>query len=156
MKITDDYIRGFVDGEGTFSVSILWNSSMKTGFQIVPYFSIGLSMKDENREILDIIKRRFGVGEIYVGDSYVHYTVESIVELNKCIIPFFERNTLIVKRRDFEIWREIVKHMSKGNHLTKHGLKTYIVPLIEELYNLRKEKRPRKVLEEMKKALGMT
>jgi len=40
MKLDPNWIAGFTDGEGTFYVGINKNSTMKTGFQILPEFRI--------------------------------------------------------------------------------------------------------------------
>jgi hypothetical protein len=153
-ELTVDYIRGFVDGEGSFHVGIEPNKSMRTGFQLVPKFSVGLSDKAENREVLEAIRRTLGVGKVYANSNHVEYIVEKIGDLTRYVIPFFEKNPLIIKRADFDVWKQIIKHINRGDHLTKYGMRTYIIPLIEKLYSLRKEKRPRTGLLQLKKALG--
>ena len=36
----DSYIAGYVDGEGSFSVSVQRNSSCRVGFQLIPEFHV--------------------------------------------------------------------------------------------------------------------
>jgi hypothetical protein len=155
VELSVDYIRGFVDGEGSFYVSLQHNAGSRVGFQVIPMFMIGLSHGKKNQEVLEGIKRTLGIGKVYVGSYNVKYVVENVRDLNRYVIPFFEKNSLILKNSDFEVWKEIVKHVNRGNHLTRYGLRTYIIPLIEKLYTLRKERSQRTILMQMKKALGL-
>ena len=40
MKLDSQWITGFVDGEGCFHVGINPHPSMKTGFQVLPEFTV--------------------------------------------------------------------------------------------------------------------
>ena len=58
----DAYIAGFVDGEGSFHVAICRNDGTRAGWQLVPEFRV--SQNVERREVLDLIARRLGCGQI--------------------------------------------------------------------------------------------
>ena len=58
----DGYIAGYVDGEGSFSVTVNRNSTSKLKFQLVPEFHV--SQNGDRREVLDLIKRRLDCGYI--------------------------------------------------------------------------------------------
>src|SRR2546430_15628545 len=51
------------------------------------------------------------------------YQVRNLSDITKIIIPHFEKYPLITKKQsDFLLFKEIVKLMNKGEHLTKEGL----------------------------------
>ena len=51
FSLNPEWITGFTDGEGCFSVQITKSSSPNPGFTVKPYFSISLHKKDQ--EIID-------------------------------------------------------------------------------------------------------
>ena len=52
----DCYIAGFVDGEGSFSVSVQRNTSCRVGYQLVPEFHV--SQNADRAQVLELIKTR--------------------------------------------------------------------------------------------------
>jgi hypothetical protein len=58
----DAYIAGYVDGEGSFHVAVQRNACTKVGWQLVPEFHV--SQNRERRQVLDLIRTRFGCGRI--------------------------------------------------------------------------------------------
>ena len=51
------------------------------------------------------------------------YFIRSIHDLDKKIIPFFERNRLrTYKYKDFQVFRKIIKLMIAGRHKSEKGL----------------------------------
>ncbi len=62
MKLTADWVCGFVDGEGTFWISIEPQPKMKLGRQARIGFKITQGIK--NLEILYTVKKMFGVGTV--------------------------------------------------------------------------------------------
>ena|SRR5487761_1200972 len=58
----DGYIAGYVDGEGSFSITVNRNSTSKLKFQLVPKFHV--SQNGDRREVLDMIKQRLDCGYI--------------------------------------------------------------------------------------------
>ena len=133
MHLTEDYVVGLVDGEGSFTAFVR-NLNQSTErirrTRIEPRFYIKLIDKD--RAVLDLLKSFFGCGSVYYQkDSRVNhqncyrYEVFNREELNKIIIPFFKKHPLQFpsKAKDFEIFCEIMKAIEKEEHLTDKGLK---------------------------------
>src|SRR5438270_5869503 len=58
----DAYIAGYVDGEGSFHVALQRNPTTRGGYQLVPEFHV--SQAPERRQVLDLIRDRFGCGRI--------------------------------------------------------------------------------------------
>jgi hypothetical protein len=98
---------------------------MSLGWQVLPEFRIVQHEKDEN--VLYKIKEYFGFGNVKINRTDFHGTrkefrVRGLENLNK-IINFFEINKLNTsKRKDFEIFSEVIKMMNNKEHLTKDGL----------------------------------
>ena len=119
----DGYIAGYVDGEGSFSVTVNRNQSSRFKLQLVPEFHV--SQNGDRREVLDEIQRRLDCGYIKRNgrkDRVMVYVVRRRSDLLTKVIPFFERNPLISsKQREFETFAKVVKAMAVGNHLAESG-----------------------------------
>jgi len=121
----DGYISGYVDGEGTFSISVQINPSCKAGMQLIPEFHV--SQNRERCEVLEIIRERLGCGKIKSngrkGDVLV-LSVRKHRDLLEKVIPFFEKSPLLSsKQKEFEVFASIVKRMAAREHQSKEGLR---------------------------------
>jgi hypothetical protein len=119
----DGYIAGYVDGEGSFSVTVNRNPTSRLKFQLVPEFHV--SQNGDRREVLDLIKLRLGCGYIKRNgrkDRAMVFVVRRRQDLIAKVIPFFERNPLISsKHKEFKTFASIVKAMALGEHNTELG-----------------------------------
>ena len=119
----DGYIAGYVDGEGSFSVSVQRNRTCRVGFQLVPEFHV--SQNGDRAQVLELIHERLGCGYIKPNskrDRALVYVVRERRALLESVIPFFERVPLISsKRADFEKFARVVRGMAQGQHLTLVG-----------------------------------
>ena len=86
MMLSDDWIVGFVDGEGCFSYSLLKNDSLSFGYQIQGEFTVVQHKKDI--ALLYQLKSNFQCGSVAVnhGDRS-HWRVKNLDQLLKIIIP---------------------------------------------------------------------
>jgi hypothetical protein len=121
-RLDAKWIVGFTDGEGCFHISINKIPEMSLGWQVLPEFRIV-----QNENVLYKIKEYFGFGDVKINRTDFHGTrkefrVRGIDNLNK-IVEFFNKNKLNTsKRKDFEIFSEVIDLMNKKEHLTKQGL----------------------------------
>ena len=139
-----NWIVGFVDGEGCFTVSFFTHpkSRLRLKWQVFPEFVITQEMKSQRA--LQRIKKFFGCGKIYLNkrrDNHHEHLLKFVVrdrnDLLTKIIPFFEENVLIsAKKNDFRIFAKIVKMMQKGKHLQEKGLNA--IRLMVQKMNTRK------------------
>ncbi|MBI2444100.1 MAG: LAGLIDADG family homing endonuclease [Candidatus Magasanikbacteria bacterium] len=122
------YVAGFIDGEGSFSVSINRHKTLKSGIEIKAEFEIELRADD--REILERIVATIGCGKIY-DCSYERYgwyphaklKVTSTREMEEKLFPFLDRYPLQAKKRKvYELFRQIVLLFRQKAHLTEAGL----------------------------------
>lgn len=121
-KLNPYYITGFVDGEGSFIISVNPYSRYSTGYKVKATFSIGLHKRD--LPLLMLIKEFFGVGSITNSSTNgIQYRVSNLQGL-ELIISHFENYPLMSKKSsDFLLFKEVVYLMKQGEHLNKEGLK---------------------------------
>ena len=125
------YLAGFVDGEGSFNVSLRKRSDHNLGWQVVLTFNV--SQKDKT--ILALLKKYLGCGRLQERkDGVWYYVVTDYKMINKNVIPFFEKfNFLSAKtKNNFYLFKKIAKILNSGEHLQKDGFKK-IVELREKL-----------------------
>ncbi len=137
MQLTNDYIVGLVDGEGSFTAYVrnLKDSKERARrVRIEPRFYIKLIERD--KAVLHALKDFFGCGSVYfqkdTRKNHQHcyrYEVFNRKELQEIIIPFFKKNRLHFssKQKDFKIFCDLMDGMHKGIHLTDSGLEKLFV-----------------------------
>ena len=121
----DGYIAGYVDGEGSFSISVQRNPSCRIGLQLVREFHV--SQNGDRAQVLELIRQRLGCGYIKPNskrDRALVFVVRDRRALLESVIPFFERTPLISsKRADFEKFAQIVRAMAERRHLAPTGFR---------------------------------
>lgn len=121
-RLNENWISGFVDGEGCFHIALNKLSKMSLGYQVLPEFRLVQHSRDI--EILKQIKDFLNMGVLRKnhGDRS-ELRIRKLVELVR-LIHFFEEYPLRTKKRkDFELFREVIVMMQRGEHLTIFGLK---------------------------------
>lgn len=128
MKLPPDYVCGFVDGEGCFTIVISKHKQKKLGLDARLHFEIEL--RDDDEEILKSIQETLNCGRIYNlnldrygWNSHVEFKVSSIKEIQGKLIPFFRKHSLRgKKRKSFEFFVQAADLFSRREHLTKEGI----------------------------------
>ena len=128
-SLTPDYVVGFIDGEGCFSISVRPHPSTAKPrrWLISPAFQAY-----QHRDCVDVLHALqgfFGCGSITSkgpNSSVMTYSVHSKRHLVSVIIPFFEEHPLLVKRDDFDKFAEAVRLMKSKAHETRDGLRRII------------------------------
>lgn len=137
MTLSDDWIVGFVDGEGCFSVGQSKNSKLRFGHQIQAEFTVVQHVRDI--QLLHKLKKHFGCGSVAQnhGDRY-HYRVKNLEHLLTIIIPFFEKHKLQTnKRHQLTVFKEICLGLEAKKHFTKEGYDE-LLKLKQRLSDLKK------------------
>ena len=127
--LTPDYLAGFIDGEGCFSVTVHPNPNAKWGWLIDPDFTI--NQHRQSRELLESIQKFLGCGKIYEKSpgksnvlTLVVYGRRTIFEK---IIPFLDSYPLLSnKRHDYAKFRELVMRMMNKEHNTLEGFQSMV------------------------------
>jgi len=137
MRLSGDYIAGFVDGEGCFTISISKHQTKKLKLDARLHFQI--EVRDDDAEILLAIKETLNCGKIYTIDyskygwkPHVELKVSSFREITEKLIPFFQKYPLRAKKRfSFELFQQAVELFKRKQHLTSEG--------IQQLRNIRQK-----------------
>ncbi|OGY59604.1 MAG: hypothetical protein A3I31_03185 [Candidatus Colwellbacteria bacterium RIFCSPLOWO2_02_FULL_44_20b] len=132
MQLSEDYIVGLVDGEGSFTAFVrnLKDSTERVRrTRIEPRFYIKLIEKD--KDVLYALRDYFGCGSVYYQkdvrknhQNCYRYEVFNRRELKEIIIPFFTAHQLklLSKQKDFKIFCDLMRRIEKNEHLTTDGL----------------------------------
>ena len=108
--MSNDWIAGFVDGEGCFSICIqkrrIYNTHTPKDFTSYPCFKIRLHSDDAHA--LEEINRKLGVGNVSISSNVAQYAVYN---LDDCffIADLFKDKLFTKKRHDFELWYEALE-----------------------------------------------
>jgi hypothetical protein len=122
MKLDAHWIVGFTDGEGCFHIGIARHPEMTLGVQVLPEFSIVQHKRDV--QVLQGIKQFFACGVVRSnhGDRMC-FRVRKMEHLSKIIVPFFQKHPLKTRKmQDYLVFRDVLRLMADGVHLTPEGL----------------------------------
>ena len=125
------YLAGFVDGEGSFNVSLRRKEDHKMGWQVVLTFNV--SQKESY--ILSQIKKHLGCGRLQQRrDGINYYVCANPIAIKERVIPFFRKFQFrsAGKKRNFSIFCQITELVFKKQHLNEEGLEQ-IIKLREDL-----------------------
>jgi hypothetical protein len=152
--VMTNWIVGFVDGEGCFSINFVRQPNKKekgrirkgykTGFQI--FYEFAITQGESSLKSLEEIKNFFGVGNLYINKRYdnhkehlYRYVVRKLEDIVNVIVPFFMKNELrTAKKNNFEFFCKCINEIKNGNHLTKLG--AIKIAQMSEMMNHRKNR----------------
>jgi LAGLIDADG endonuclease len=125
----EQWIVGFVDGEGCFSISVVRNAGCRLGWQVQHEFSV--TQAASSRSALELLVEEFGCGYVIEGtrhdnhrESLLRFSVKRREQLSDVVVPFFEEHPLrTAKRLDFERFASVLRAMQGGAHLSADGLR---------------------------------
>lgn len=140
-KLNLYYVAGFIDGEGSFSVSIGRHKTLRRGFEVRPEFEIELRADDQ--EILERVLITIGCGKIYDCSyerygwfPHIKYKITSVKDMRDYLFPLLDRYSLQAKKAEtYKFFREIVLMVCNKQHLSDAGF--------NKIIKLRKEIRKR-------------
>ena len=142
---SEQWVVGFVDGEGCFSISVVRNHGCRFGWQVQHEFAV--TQAASSRPALEVLIEVFGCGRIV--EQYrpldhrqvlLRFSVKRRSELVDRVVPFFEANPLrTAKRADFEQFVTVLEMMGRGEHLREDGLRA--IASITESMNRRQRSR---------------
>ena len=124
-----EYISGFVDGEGCFSISFSKRQKFLIGWETKPSFSV--SQNHDRAEVLFLMQKYFGCGFMRrdFSDRTLKYEVRRLDDLIQKVIPHFEKYTLLSsKQKDFLLFKKVCLMMRRGEHKNLVGIKQ-ILPI---------------------------
>ena len=119
------YIAGFVDGEGSFNVSLRKRDDHTMKWQVVLTFNV--SQKESY--ILSQLKKYLNCGRLQTRkDGLNYYVCSNPIAIKEKIIPFFQKFQFrsIQKKKNFSIFCQIAEKVFNREHLTEKGLREII------------------------------
>ena len=125
------YLSGFVDGEGSFNVALIPRPEYALRWKV--YLTFNVAQKDKT--VLALMKRYFKAGRLELRrDGVWNYSVNDLNGLRNVVIPFFNSFGFLSasKKRNFSLFKQIVRAVDEGEHLTRSGLEK-IITLREKL-----------------------
>jgi hypothetical protein len=121
-KLDANYIVGFVDGEGCFSVTINKHSDNRLEVRLI----FEIELREDDLEILERIKETLGCGSIYhlnyerykKWKPHYKYKVSNFKDISQKIIPFFQKFPLQAKKQQsFEFFCKVAHLIKNKEHL---------------------------------------
>ena len=124
-KLDPNWVTGFVDGEGSFSVLIVQKNKLKVGWEVKPRFQLEVHKRDLG--VIEEIKNFFVAGKISkYGPDAVQLRFESRKDLASVYLHFKKFKLITMKNADFELCCEVQDIIERGEHLTPYGLRKIV------------------------------
>jgi LAGLIDADG endonuclease len=125
----EQWIVGFVDGEGCFSISVVRNPDCRLGWQVQHEFSV--TQAASSSTALEILVEELGCGYVIENTRHdnhreplLRFSVKRRVDLTGIVVPFFEEHPLrTAKGLDFVRFASVLRVMQAGAHRTEEGLR---------------------------------
>ncbi|MDO8656015.1 MAG: LAGLIDADG family homing endonuclease [Nanoarchaeota archaeon] len=119
------YISGFVDGEGSFVITLRKRKDYVGKWQVNLIFNV--AQRDISNLIM--IKKYLGIGRLQARKDGVHYyIVTNPDDIRNKLIPFFEQYHFFSesKQKNFKIFKAVAQIVD-GKHLVNGGLLKVII-----------------------------
>ena len=126
-RVIAEYISGYVDGEGCFSISFTKRIKFRIGWETKPSFSV--SQNHDRAEVLYLMKNYFNAGFMRrdFSDRTLKFEIRRLDDLLEKVIPHFEKYPLLSgKQKDFELFKKVCLLMKKSEHLDLKGFKKIV------------------------------
>ncbi len=125
--LNPNYIVGFVDGEGCFSITLNKNGNRLPEVRLI----FEIELREDDEPILHEIQKVLKCGNIYRLEyeryakwrPHVKLKVSNFPDISQKIIPFFKRYPPQAKKRlQFEKFCQAAELISSKQHLTREGI----------------------------------
>jgi hypothetical protein len=135
-NISDNFIAGVIDGDGSFYVYFNSDGVIKTGFSITNDIL--------SRPLLESIKAKLsGIGTINEGKKNdLVYSVRGLDQINNILIPFMNNNPLFSERAlHYEVFKTVSLILKNEKPLTLESK----LKIVDLAYNSNKKGKRRKL-----------
>ncbi len=124
--ISNDYLAGFTDGEGSFYIGFSRQPTLPLKWQVITEFHV--SQNPGGRNVLEYFRKELGCGylkpnhEKRLNDKSWVLVVKDRNDLEQKVVPFFKKYPLHTnKLLDFEKFCKVLEFIKTRKHLTKEG-----------------------------------
>jgi len=118
------FMAGFIEGEGSFCVSIKKHPMSRFGYLIDPEFFIYQHYR--GRKILELAKEIFATGRIYPksgNEDVLVFAIDNRRSIKEKVIPFMDKYLIETgKGQEYELFKKVVSSLENKEHMTKEGL----------------------------------
>jgi hypothetical protein len=124
------YLLGFADAEGCFNISLKKQKTARFGWVLDPVFHV--TQHESSRLVLESFKKTLNCGRIIKKPGQEHvlqFIVDNRRQLVEKVLPFFDK--LVVKERDYRIFRDIVLALESKDHSDLHRFKKLVEKAFE-------------------------
>lgn len=130
-SVSDEYLSGFVDGEGCFYVGFSRREDLPLGWQIITEFHVSQNPRGKN--VLELLRKRLGCGYLKLNhpksskDKTWVLVVKDRKALKERVIPFFEKHPLYSgKKEEVAIFKKVLQVVENKEHLKKAGFRKIV------------------------------
>jgi len=125
--LNPNYIVGFVDGEGCFSITINKNDDRLPEVRLI----FEIELREDDEPILHEIQKSLDCGRIYRLEyeryqkwrPHVKLKVSNFSDISTKVIPFFKRYPPQAKKRlQFDKFCQVAELIKSKKHLTPEGI----------------------------------
>jgi len=136
------FLAGLIEGEGSLCVSIKKHPTARFGYLVDAEFFI--YQHQIRRGLLELARSIFDAGRINPkpgNEAVLVYSITSTRLISERVLPFFERYMpFTCKKRDHQLFREVVNALSQKRHLNPHGM----IEIVEKAYQMNMDGKQRK------------
>ncbi len=136
QKYLNYYLVGFADAEGCFNVSLKKEPTTKFGWALDPVFHV--TQHKDHSNILYLFQKTLKCGRVVTKsgqENLMQFMVDNRRQLTEKIIPFFDKHKLMVKDKDFELFKQIIQGLESKLHSNEETFKGLIKKAFEMNYN---------------------
>ena len=147
------YLAGFVDAEGSFSVSVKYQPDLRYKIRVDPVFSI----TQKERKVLETIQRILGCGRIMPKQGQKNLwvlIVDGLDELYSKLIPALDTLYFICKKQNYEIFRQIVLKLKEKEYSLAYRDVEWLVSMAYQLSEYNSKSQRKRTLAEVLKILS--
>ena len=129
------FLAGFIEGEGSLTVSVKAHPTAKFGFYVDPEFF--LYQHVSGQRLLEFAQYVFHTGRIFPkpgNPNVLTFAVTDRRSMTEQVVPFFEKYVVpfSCKAATFECFKEILDKMNRKEHHDPQGL----VQIVEIAYRM--------------------
>ena len=140
------FLAGFIEGEGSVTVSVKEHPNYKFGYYLQPEFF--LYQHVSGLRILEMAQKFFDYGRIkpkHGNEIVMVYSIMSRDILRDRVVPFFDKYVLpfSCKAETFLCFKEIIERLDKKEHSTAEGMINIVRLLYKMNPNAKGKKRKR-------------
>ena len=132
------YLAGFIEGEGSISMSAKKNHNGKFGIDLDPNFNLTQHINGVNH--LHMALEVFGTGRItYKSGSRATlvFTIEARQSLQSKVCPFYEKYvnpcSAVAKQKRFSKYKKLLDLFDQGAHLDRNRMIHELLPIWDEM-----------------------